>query len=954
MNVTHGAHPGTRWMKVDFQCHTPRDRAWRGSPPLPGGTPELEADRVAWAEGFVAAAVARGLDGIAVTDHHDVAFLPYVIEASRRSAAPLVVFPGVEITCSDAVQCLALLDPASPRETWHRLVNKLNGVRQAHADESWGCEVLSCGHTIADVLALVSEDPVLRRDAIVVPHFGNEAAHKSLNRPGFSARFKELPCDAVYIECHHRDLDRLTLDKVQGRVPEWNTRRRAILATGDNRREAYGRLGHHECWVKLGELTVESLRQALLADEARVAHAQPQVPSERVTEIEIQSTLTGVDPLRITMNDGLTVLVGGRGSGKSAVIEFLRFALGKSVQDLKREDPRKGGGRDREQKLIEETLEGGWVSVRLMRGGVAETWRRTGANPDSITVTTAGGVETINVGAAQRRFPARAFHQKELSTTMVDPAMAAENITGIAAAEVIDERRRIDTAIGDAKLALTTALNHLVAHWRSELALAQAKSTVEDIRRRLGVINAQMADSGVLPEDLALLADEPRHGRAGNYLDKVASQVNEDRTRVQALAAVILAVPDDRYAEAFGFPEVAALRDRLAAAREALRTDLAGMVASIDAMAEAQVRAVEAFSGTEAAFRARYDIARERQAAHGALIAESERLGTQLKEAEATEAREAAKEASTRNAVAAFAEARQALARLVQARLTLLRRAASEVAEKSGGTLQAWEKRDAKPAECVSAFCALTEGTTIRGAEQGCEDWVEALFKAGDGVAWTALCDEMVEIYRGKVLAGGPAEPGADATRALKDCFFRGQGSILTERQAARLYGKLTDQSVGLVISATPKDSIQLTYASRGLRIPFERASPGQQASALLELLLRQSAGTLIVDQPEDDLDNRVIMQIVDRIKTSKATRQIIFATHNANLVVNGDADKVVTMVATVPEDHAPEGTGAIKVHVDGAIDTLAVRDAVTDIMEGGQAAFDLRARKYGFEGVGR
>ena len=50
-----------------------------------------------------------------------------------------------------------------------------------------------------------------------------------------------------------------------------------------------------------------------------------------MTEIEIQSTLTGEAPPRLTMNDGLTVLVGGRGSGKSAIIDFLRFALGKSV-----------------------------------------------------------------------------------------------------------------------------------------------------------------------------------------------------------------------------------------------------------------------------------------------------------------------------------------------------------------------------------------------------------------------------------------------------------------------------------------------------------------------------------------------------------------------------------------------------------------------------------------------
>ncbi len=93
-------------------------------------------------------------------------------------------------------------------------------------------------------------------------------------------------------------------------------------------------------------------------------------------------------------------------------------------------------------------------------------------------------------------------------------------------------------------------------------------------------------------------------------------------------------------------------------------------------------------------------------------------------------------------------------------------------------------------------------------------------------------------------------------------------------------------------------------------------------------------------------------MRVVERIRTSKARRQLIFATHNPNLVVNGDADKVVSMVATIPEDRAPTGSARVKVGVDGAIETPAVRATITTVMEGGLEAFDLRARKYGVEGV--
>jgi ABC-type cobalamin/Fe3+-siderophores transport system ATPase subunit len=118
-------------------------------------------------------------------------------------------------------------------------------------------------------------------------------------------------------------------------------------------------------------------------------------------------------------------------------------------------------------------------------------------------------------------------------------------------------------------------------------------------------------------------------------------------------------------------------------------------------------------------------------------------------------------------------------------------------------------------------------------------------------------------------------------------------------------------------------------------------------------LLLRQEAGTLIIDQPEDDLDNKVIMQIVRLLQTAKRKRQLIFATHNANFLVNGDADKVV---ALMPGVYDPSGapvanadTPRISVEVDGAIETPNVQNIITDTVEGGRAAFQLRSRKYKF-----
>jgi ABC-type cobalamin/Fe3+-siderophores transport system ATPase subunit len=118
-------------------------------------------------------------------------------------------------------------------------------------------------------------------------------------------------------------------------------------------------------------------------------------------------------------------------------------------------------------------------------------------------------------------------------------------------------------------------------------------------------------------------------------------------------------------------------------------------------------------------------------------------------------------------------------------------------------------------------------------------------------------------------------------------------------------------------------------------------------------LLLSQEAGTLIIDQPEDDLDNKVIMNTVKLVQSTKRKRQLIFATHNANFVVNGDADKIISLVPVAVAGpgvtSAASGGPRISIEADGAIETPVVRAAITETVEGGREAFELRSRKYRF-----
>lgn len=954
MGNESGLHPGAIWRRVDIQCHSPRDLRWSGSGLLPGGAENCESARDAWANSFVQAAIDRGLDVVAITDHHDVAFVPYVQKAATRAGNRLVILPGIEITCHDNVQCLAIFEADTDQSDWDRLISKLNNVKPSAAHEAKTCNVQACSLTIKELFSAVLEDSFLCKKLILVPHFGNEDSHKSLNDPGFASRAKDLDCDAVYIECPYGDLQETTVQKITGAIAEWGTRRRAILATGDNRSASWNRLGAHECWVRLGETTIEGFRQAFLADEARVSHTRPTTPAERIVQVEIQSTLTGPDPLRISFNESFTALIGGRGSGKSSVLEYLRFGLGKSEADLAND----AGGkrrREREARLIEETLSAGYVQLTLEREGVRETWRRTGVKSDEIIVIQNDRpAHTLTIDAAQKRFPARAFHQKELSTTMVDGDAAADNITGIAAAEIIEERRRIEQDIAAAKRDLTVWLQHLAAHWQAELQLSEAQMVTEDVRRRRASVTESLQQGGVGEADLEVLADAARFGQAENFLAEVERRLGVDASRLAVLNEEILNIDSSRFSDALSFHPLLDLDQKISSSRAKVTNLLKAADQELKQLKDMRSQAMTAFEVFQTDFNVRYEMAKDRQNFHSDLIKDNERLAVILKTASADEDAALANVSMTRNSVAAFAEAKTRLENLVEQRYNLLRQAADEVKEKSAGALKARVKRDRKPLEYISALCEILEGSRIREPEVFCQDWLSEALKTDAKTGWDSICDGLLSVYQSKIMSGSPSEPSSQVAKEIQDLFFPSRGQSLSIYAVGRIFSNLTDQTLGVLLSAVPRDGIALTYVSDGQDIQFETASPGQQASALLRLLLQQVAGTLIIDQPEDDLDNRVLMEIVGRIRSSKGIRQLIFATHNPNLVVNGDADKVVCMVATVPEDRAPAGSARVRVQVDGAIETPAVRDAITSVMEGGLEAFDLRARKYRVEGVVR
>ncbi len=909
---------------------------------------------MAWAGSFIAACQDKGLKAVAITDHHDACMVEYVHRHLLASGeSNIKVFAGVEITCNDAVQAIALFDSSSNPRDWEKLLSKLGNVTPSAPADAKTCPTEICGFSIKELFKTVSDDKRLKEVCLLIPHFGNPSAHKSLNAAGHHARFEELDCDGFYFESHHSELEEGTLQKAKGEVREWGLRRRALIATGDNKRATWERLGARDCWIKIGEFSTEALRQAFLADEARISHVAPSIPGERIVELRVLSKLTGIEPLTLTFNAGYTAFIGGRGSGKSALLEYLRFGLGRADGDFPAPSASEIGGREREAKLLSQTLDGGYVEVVVEREGATETWRRTGADSAMIEVTTVGrAAERITPDLAQRRFQARAFHQKELSTTMTDSkANVADHITGIVAAEELDRRRKVDREVQNSKRSLTTALQKVASGWQAEYEYGQATLVVEDLSFRIAALNKRLKEEGVDAASMEALEKAPLYGRARNFFMAGANKAKEDLLVLHKLKDSILRLETGALQDAGAFPEVAEADAALAFVKQTVAGHLQAIGGAIQSLSDTFVACGGKFEISSAPFVESLKQATVAQQAHRVLLEELKKLTDQRTEAEAAQSKAAEKFMDTKAYQAEFDAAISEFDGLLEKRRQILRDAAALVENRSAN-LTAKMKPDRKPDEYVRTLAAMLEGSTVREALGRCELWVSAVAKDG-GPGWSKVRDDIMAIYKNKISTGKPQAPGKEISQQIID-FCAGERAI-TDQAAAKIYAKLSDQIVGEIISAVPRDYIQLTYIDeRGDKVSFDLASPGQQASALLELLLNQAAGTLVIDQPEDDLDNRVIMRIVDLIKTSKNIRQLIFATHNPNLVVNGDADKVIAMASLVSDGRPFENAARVVIDVDGAIETPPVRAAITTVMEGGQKAFDLRRKKYRFEGEGR
>jgi hypothetical protein len=144
-----------------------------------------------------------------------------------------------------------------------------------------------------------------------------------------------------------------------------------------------------------------------------------------------------------------------------------------------------------------------------------------------------------------------------------------------------------------------------------------------------------------------------------------------------------------------------------------------------------------------------------------------------------------------------------------------------------------------------------------------------------------------------------------------------------------------TPEDIDRLIVWVPEDKLVLKFRKQGVVEDIQTGSAGERTAGMLGLLLALNDIPLIIDQPEDDLDTKLISNfVVDGFKKLKQKRQLLIVTHNPNIAVNANSDNVV---------HMDFVTGQIVVAGNNALQDKQIRNAVCEVMEGGRDALNKR-----------
>ncbi|MGO8172493.1 TrlF family AAA-like ATPase [Rhizobium ruizarguesonis] len=841
-------------------------------------------------EAMVRACIAAGVAVVGLTDHFRVSSTASLLAALQ--AAGIVVFPGFEANSSEGIHLLCLFGPGTPLGTIERHIGACEIV-----DHSAPSPIAR--KTCEQILQMVAEAGGVCVAAHVCSTSGLLTTLKGHAR---AQAWKSEHLLAAAIAGPRHEAPQNCLDILRNNDTTAKRERPICIVNANDVTSPEG-FSDRSCTtlVKMSSVSIEGLRQGFLDWESRIRlNSDPDEDDHR--EIVAIGWAGGLfDGQSLRLNSGLNVLVGARGAGKSTLIESLRYVLG---VEPKGEEAKRSHGAILKQVLKPSSVVS--VVIRLPR-----------PSPQYYLVTRIMGQSPVVYDQAGNRLPdvspsdfvgdIEVFGQHEISELTRHPDKLAEILRRFTSADtdVADERRKLHERLQKSRISIGT--------FKSDLSqIEEQLAALPGLRANL----ARFATAGLeerLSEKTSFDAEARIFGVVSEFvadISTIAEELTPPEESRKMTPGEDLDLPNRELLEKL---------DMVASNLDEARRNAAALLAGA---AEAAKREIEAV-------KADWDPLN---------WAAEKRFATLVRELEA-EGHEPRKFVSIKNQVETL-KPKEAERDVVVAELTSSRTARESL-------LVEWETFKAKDYRALEAAARkvsqrLANRVRVRIRQNSDLGPLEAILKQRVG----GNLIQPLEKLRLRDALG--LSHLANAVRAGSQVLQTNYGFSITSAD------RITQQGDVLALEIEecelPAEAIvELNVGPKGAQTwkQLDELSTGQKATAVLLLLLLESNAPLIVDQPEDDLDNRFIADsIVPAMRVEKRRRQFIFSSHNANIPVLGDAEQIVGLMPII--DGGIERT-VIEQDLCGSIDVPEIKDLVKNLLEGGQRAFTTRRAKYGF-----
>ena len=910
---------GARWWKFDFHTHTPvSDDYGKGAnqTALKNRTPKE------WLLDYMCA----GIDCVAVTDHNSGAWIDQLksalLEIESEQATdfrPLYLFPGVEISVHGGIHLLAILSPNKSTADIDSLLGAI-GFTGARGSS----DAVTSRPFVEVVGAIVSAG------GVAIPAHVDEVNGLFLQTGNTLQQI--LDCEKIFAS-EQVDANFLKPQSYIDRRLGWTE------IIGSDAHHPSGNPGQNFpgsrfTWVKMGSPSIEGLRLALLDGPLSVLRAdQPAGDPNKHAEFALESLeitearyMGRQQPFTIGLNPWLNAIIGGRGTGKSTLVELLRLVLRRDNElpdDLRPEF-------DKYSRVYPNREDGGLLTSEST---IRAFYRRNGTR-FQLQWNTDGSLDPIQEeidaswkhaeGDIRQRFPVRIYSQKQIFQLAKTPLALLKVVDD--APEVNYQRWKEQWQAEEGRfLSLRAKIREIEAGIAEEPHLL---GELDDVKRTLAIFE-QAGHADVLKafqrrrrQQQAVDAWEQSWDGTGDRLRQVAEDIVPD-----VLDATIF---DANTAEDLQLLDYSAIvHGRIQTIRSTM-IDLA--------MQEDQVFADWRKLKNESSW----------QSAANTAIHDYKNLQERL-------TKEGAGDPAT---YGVFVQRRQTIEQRLQ-NLEDRKKQIAELAKQAETSLQRLLEIRREVTESRKKFLenVLHDNKYVRiqvipyGATESVEVEFRRLLQRDEGgferdIGAPGREGLLRDLYRTSVGSDIESALAAIKEQVRMIAHSHPQASAVADKRFSSHLAKLQPEVLDRLDLWFPEDSLDVQYSTSGDRQsfrPIQEGSPGQKTAALLAFLLSYGEEPLIMDQPEDDLDNHLIYDlIVTQLREVKRQRQIIVVTHNANIVVNGDAELVIAL--------AVRG-GQTQIECVGSLQEKTVRGTICSVMEGGLKAFEQRYRRIVLEG---